>query len=806
MLDEKHSLSINLREGVLVHDGKELALSPRDAAAFDGELYLRAERFADLMPLTLKVDLRAQNVTITTLTPFPFEQRAAREEARSRLNARKDNREKPRFAREPTPYRAITVPVGELELRGVSDQSFGARVEADIRLAGDLAFLTARAFASVSSQEGLTAARLELGRRDPDAGLLGPLQATDFQIGDVSTTALPIGLRGVGGRGAFVTNAALDGLSVFDRLDLRGDLPAGYEAELYRNNTLIGSTRTAVNGRYEFLQVPLELGLNVFRLVLYGPQGQRREEVRRISVGDGALPKGKLVYTLGMAQKDTPLFDVRGRNFAPAQDFGALRGTADVRYGLATALTVQAAGAWYRSNGQAHWQASVGQRTSIAGIAARIDGAVQGTKGMPETARAVVGALGGRTAGIDWTATHGEYAGGFMDEVRAFTSDPLRRVTEIEAAGAIRLGGGDFTMPMAARWRQIAFANGRRQTDGSLRTSLLVAPLLISNSLTLGRSSAPGAEAVTNLGGTFDLTSVTGSRVQMRASLDYGLRPGAQFQSASAEVARSFGPDTLVKAQAARLFVSGQTQFGLSVAHRFRNLSLAFDGTMTVPGNAYAAVLRLGFSFGRNPANGRLFLDRPGLAGGGAIAMRAFRDANGNGRFDQGEDPLPKVAFGNGVLSAETDDAGMALIGGLGDGVRTSLRIEADSLPDVAMAPARQGVEIVPRAGRIHLSDFAVDMLGDVEGTATFGTGARAVTGLALELVDDAGRTIARTRTGSGGSFWFEQLHPGAYRLRLDPGQARRLAIRLEQEPEIRVDARGGETRVVLRVQSTAMP
>ncbi|MFM9500486.1 hypothetical protein ACKI1Q_43865, partial [Streptomyces galilaeus] len=82
--------------------------------------------------------------------------------------------------------------------------------EADIRSSGDLAFLTARLYAGLSSTGGLTAARAQLGRRDPDLALLGPLRASEFQLGDVASEALPLGLRGVAGRGVFVTNEPLE--------------------------------------------------------------------------------------------------------------------------------------------------------------------------------------------------------------------------------------------------------------------------------------------------------------------------------------------------------------------------------------------------------------------------------------------------------------------------------------------------------------------------------------------------------------------------------------------------------------------
>ena len=137
-----------------------------------------------------------------TRVPFPFEQRVARDEERARLEGR-NAREQKRWPREATPWRALSFPLIDAELRAVTDRSLGTRAEGDMRLSGDFAFMTARLFAGASSRDGLTGARIELGRRDPDSDLLGPLKASEFQIGDVTTVALPLGLRGTSGRGAY---------------------------------------------------------------------------------------------------------------------------------------------------------------------------------------------------------------------------------------------------------------------------------------------------------------------------------------------------------------------------------------------------------------------------------------------------------------------------------------------------------------------------------------------------------------------------------------------------------------------------
>ena len=804
-LDEKRTIALNLRDGSLVVAGKPIPLGKGDAVAFEGELYLRAERFSDLFPLDLKVDLRNQTIAIKTREPFPFEERMAREADRERLASRaardagRDSTS--RFPREEAPWRGLSVPVGETELRALTDDDLGARLEADLRLAGDFAFMTARAYASVSTRDGLTAARLELGRRDPDGDLLGPLKATEFQLGDVATGALPIGLRGVSGRGAFVTNAPLEQASIFDSVDLRGDLLDGYEVELYRNNTLIGSTRTPVNGQYAFLQVPVDFGLNVFRLVFYGPQGQRREVVRKISVGDGRLAPGQFIYSLGAAQKDTNLFGVRGPRFSPAPDFGAWRATAELGYGLSRAVTATMASATWDSGSRKHWLAAAGLRSGIGATALRLDLGLQNGGGTT-----VEVGLGGKLLGLNYSLNHAEYGGGAIDEVRAFTADPLRRASELNLNTTLHFGSGTNAriMPITSQVRRIEFADGRRQTDAALRATLPLGGVLLSNTFDYNRVSAQTTPASSRLLGTFDLATLSGSRTRYRASLGYGLVPTVNLQSVTLEADRRFGESTLVRGGVTHTLADHQTTLGVSAIRRIGPVNVAFDGAYGFPGRNFSLALRVGFSFGRNPLSGRAFLARPGLTSGGAVAVTSFADANANGVRDAGEGPVAGVTFLSGTDENRTDAGGRAFITGLGDGARASVRVDSDSMPDIALAPARPGIEVVPRPGRIHTSDFAIVTLSDIEGTAYFRaeSGTRAVSRLQLRLLRPDGSLAARARSESDGFFLFERLPAGEYRLELDPQQAASLKIRLEGPVTLTLGGKSSVLRQSIYVKS----
>lgn len=800
-LNEKRTLTLNLRDGTLFVAGRAIPLGKGDAVAYEGELYIRSDRVSDLFPLDLKVDLRAQTIAVKTREPFPFEERLAREADRERLASRSNKEAPARFPREKTPWRALSLPVGETELRAITDDDLGARVEADMRLAGDLAFMTARAYASVSSRDGLTAARLELGRRDPDGDLLGPLKATEFQLGDVATGALPIGLRGVSGRGAFVTNAPLEQASIFDSVDLRGDLLDGYEVELYRNNTLIGSTRTPVNGQYAFLQVPVDFGLNVFRLVFYGPQGQRREVVRKISVGDGRLAPGQFIYSFGAAQKDTNLFGVRSPRFSPTPDFGAWRATAEVGYGLSRAVTATMGAATWESGGKHHWLATTGLRSGLGATALRLDLGLQDGGGST-----VEVGLGGKLFGVNYSLNHAEYGGGAIDEVRAFTADPLRRASEFNLNTTLHFGSGLNTrvMPITSQLRRIEYADGRRQIDAALRTTLPLGGVLLSNTFDYNRISAPTTPTSSRMLGTFDLATLSGSKMRYRAGLGYALLPTPKLQTVTLEADRRFGENTLVRGGVTHTLTDNQTTLGLSAIRRFGPVNVAFDGAYGFPKRNYSFALRIGFSFGRNPLSGHAFLARPGLTSGGAAAVTAFADANANGVRDPGEDPVAGVTFLAGTRESRTDAEGHALIPGLGDGAHASIRVDSDSMPDIALAPARPGIEIVPRPGRIHTSDFAIATLSDIEGTAYFRaeSGTRAVSRLQLRLIRADGSLAARVRSESDGFFLFERLPAGTYRLELDPQQAASLKIRLEGPITLTLGGKSSVVRQSIYVKS----
>lgn len=789
-LSEDRRLTINLRQNELTLNNQQLALPPDLAQPFEGEMFVEAEALGMLFPLQVVPDLRAQAVLITTLEPFPFEERMRRDAERSRLAGRSENAEGDRWARQETPWVPLSYPLSDVELRAQADRSRGTRGEIDLRMSGDLAWMTAQTYLAATSRDGLVGALVELGRRDADGDLLGPLQATEFRFGDVATTAMPLGLRGAVGRGGYVTNQPIENGTVFDRIDLRGVLPDGYEVELYRNDILLASTRASINGQYEFLQVPLDYGLNVLRIVFYGPQGQRREEVRRLNVGDGRLGPGQLQYSVGAVQRAINLLGVHGPDFQPPARFGDWQATAEISYGLSRYLTLEGSTAVYEDLGRGRWLATGGVRTGLGSLAFRGDIGLSSSGGQAYNL-----SVSGRLPGGAFVLSHSEYGGLFDDEVRSISGDLLTRATEVDLNTSVSVGR--LGIPLSIRARHLVFRDGQSQASASLRGSMRVPGAIVSGTWDYVRTTSPGVPDFNQLVGSFDLGTFSRSRTQMRASLIYRLVPDVALTVVGAEIDHRLGDGLVLRASGSYSLADHGLTVSSSAVKEFSRFTLALDGQVSLKTQVYSVAFRIGFSFGRDPVQSRWFIASPGASSSGAAALRAFHDVDGDQVFTSADRPVPAAEFIAFNLTSTADEDGLARLTGLSNGTRVSLQLDPASLPDILMAPVTRGIEIVPRAGRFHVADFPIVNLGEIEGVVNFADDAvaRGVSGLRIGLQNARGEIEEWTRTERGGYFFYERARPGRYHLILDPEQAQRLGICLTAPVELTVGPEGDVAR-----------
>ena len=802
VLDEKRTLSLEAGQDHVVLGGKELRIDRASVVAYDGEMYMRPETLEQIVPVEIGVDLRAQTVSVKTLATFPFQSQSERDRRRGLLDSQA-NRETQEtlFPRQETPFRWYDIPKADVELRAVSDQTRGTRAEGEIYLAGDLAKASAELFLSASSRDGLYAALFQIGRDDPDGDLLGPLNATGFAVGDVQLPQQPIGLRSSFGRGFRVSNEALDTRSVFDRIDLRGVLQDGYEVELYRNGVLLGSTREAVNGQYEFLQVPVDFGLNAFRLVFYGPQGQQREEVRTISVGDGRLREGQFDYALGVVQNERTLIDVQPRGAIRRPDTGAWRAVANLAYGMSSDVTLVGSASFDQGTALSAGRSllSAGARTGMAGYGMRFDAAFDSTGGF-----GAVAGINGQIGTTNFTLQHGEYGGGFIDEQRAFGRRPISRATDLNLTASIDLIE-NYPVPVVGRVRRLQFADGASEMRGSARFSTWISDYLVSNAFEYVDFSAAEGNGERQFLGTFDLATMRSSRFRGRASIEYSILPQAEPTAIGATGDWKLNPKTLLQFSAGYRLDGSSTSLGASALTRFGKSTLGIEGLYDLQRKAHSVSLRWGVSFGRGPDG--FFLDEVSRARHGAVQVNAFYDRNADGIRDEDEEALPDLGFFSPSDSTTTDAAGRAVITGLPANRPTAIQIDVATIPDITLIPDEAGFEIVPRRGRTHAVDFPIVSIGEVEGTVIYvtATGSQPVGGviLGLEPVEREAEPIW-LRSEADGYFYFEQVRPGEYTVLLDTDQAARLSLCLGPLDTVTVSPEGGTQTLDITVANCA--
>lgn len=764
---------------------------PGVAVLYDGDIYVRTDLLERLFPLRLRADINAQTLTVIPTRPLPFQERLAREQRAAGLGARTTEVAATRID---APYRLFTPPAFDFNLGGQIARDGSDQTRSyDIRAAGDLAYAGFQGFVGSDRNGEPNDVRVLFERKDPVGRALGPLGATRAGIGDVFTPAMSLGAGSVSGRGAYYTSAPLEALDLSTPLDLRGELPLGEDVELYVNEVLQASQASADQGRYEFLDVPLTYGLNVIRLVFYGPQGQTREEVRRVNFGTGQVPAGAFVMRLGAVEQNTPVFDIG----EPLEgiEAGAMRLSAMVDYGVSPSLTLSGGAARYQPRGrQSRNVGLAGVRTSLGGMAAQLDLARDDTGG-----EGVSIGLAGRPFGVSLVGRHAQYTGGFIDETRQFgLSDTvsLTRVTDLRADLLMRLWG-DATAPLSLDLRQVERTDDTDLFTAEARTSTAIDRYYVSTALAW-QSERLTTGRLERLAGTIDLATLVSARTQLRAGVAYEITPELEAQSAYVTADFPFFEDGAVRLGVIQSLRDARaTTFQASAVYR----ADLFDASLTTAWQSdqgdWWIGFQIGFGFSFDPFAGGYRLARPGVSSGGAVALEAFVDTDGDGRRDPGEEPVPNVILETPAGAAPTGADGRVLRSGLGDGSAVRMRVNTEELDDPFLAGSTAAIEVVPRPGHTVVVDYPLQITSEIEVTVRLrrGTEARTLAAVDLKLIPENGADAITARTDHAGTAFAEGVRPGRYRIELDPDQARDLGLTLEGAPELIVPADGGYVR-----------
>jgi hypothetical protein len=662
------------------------------------------------------------------------------------------------------PYRGVKPPsIDAVVSIGGLRQSGGAKrvdVAYDLYASGEIGPVAYDARLA-SDRRGLpNSFRVRAYRTDPEGKLFGPLGATQVAIGDVLGFATPIVASSSVGRGAMISNRPLDRPDSFSRTDFRGELPVGWDAELYRNGQLLGVAVDRSDGRYEFLDVPLLYGQNRFEIVLYGPQGQIKREQRNVPVGLDSIPPKKSYYWAGINQDGR---DLIGLNRGLPLGSGGWRGTIGYERGLDTKTSIMFGlqSLVLREVGRRNF-AEIAVRRAIGPALVELGGAVDSKGGYAYRVQ-LLGQVGQTYFNAESAMASARFRSDRFDRA-------IRGLHSLSLDHSIRLGR--LTLPAHVQATYTQRGQGETSFDLQSRLSAGIGRYNVTAELGWERNNRPyGPELPDRLNGKLLINGRLG-RIRVRGETLFRVAPGAQFEGVNL-IGEWSGKGDQDRQANWRVELGydrplNRARVGLGYIRHFDKFALTAQVEGASDGSV-AAGLNLAFSFGPNPKQkGGYRMSSNRLAAQGQVLARVFRDENGDG-LHQAAEPYEKdiqLAAGQIPIRGLTDANGEVMIDELHPFNPVLIGIDASSLPDPYVQPAGPGIVVTPRPGVAALIELALTSAGEVDGTLVK-SGGNGIEGVDLELVEPGGRVVAQARSDFDGFFLFEKVPYGRYSIRI---------------------------------------
>lgn len=752
VFDESYLLSIDRDAGSVRHAGQTMTLSPKTITDADGGWCVETRALArwfgiELIPDPLNAVLHVRSDRI-----LPVQEAIERKARAERISGQSEADATADLRRILMPYRLWRTPSADITA-GLARADGHRSARYEVFAAGEVAWMSAESRIASNSRGKPSEWRSLFYRNDPDAQLLGPLKATSLSLGDVNSAGTPLVSLNKLGRGIAVSNRPLNQSTRFNAITLRGDLPQGWEVELYRNGELLAVSGREGAGRYLFADIPLLYGSNYFEVVRYGPQGQIRRERIVHEVRGNAVPPGKLRWWASTHQDDRDLITLTRRpNIGGRWRYGG-----GVEYGLdlRTSLAANIQSLVLDDVRRTYMQSEL--RRAFGAFGVSVIGAAERKKGKAGQFT-VLGSLGGFRLDASAIVNRGLHS----EE----TEETTLRSQRISVERPMRIAG--LLLPIHFDLAELKSVSGSRNRIWGGRASYSGRKFSLTTQIRAVQSKAP-RETYGPIDTNVSLFASGRLRdVTVRGELDYHWGEGVQTTRLSGEWA--LDERRQLAAEAAYAWREHRASFRAAYTQQFDRIGISANAGIAGK-SGFSGGIELIFSIGRRGgcAKGGL-LSSSRIASNGSLAVTVFRDDDADGVQDEGE----PILSGVGILVAkqrvpapEENRSRPSYISGLAWSQPVSVGIDTATLVDPMLDPAEKAVRVVPRKGLTFAVKIAAVPTGIIEGTLT-DMDLNAAPHIPVALVDDKGREIARTVSEFDGSFLFERVRYGHYRLKID--------------------------------------
>jgi hypothetical protein len=747
-------------------DGETEPLGSADVLSSGGELYLAPHLIEKLVPVSIEFDFSSMFIRVKADGPLPIHVRRRQEQLRERILEAKADAIEPLMR--DIPYVLFSPPTGDVNIQPDWSKSAGPGLSYDALLGAEIGYLTSQLYVRGDDKDHLTEARVRFGREHPAGGVFGVDGLTQAWAGDVRQPVQALIGGGGIGRGVLVSTFPLDRPDTYQDTTIDGDAQPGWDVELYQNSLLVEVQRVGRDGRYVFENVPLFYGINQFRLVFYGPQGQLREEERTVTIGGQLITPGKTMWAAFVGQPRQrvlePLLPARRSSDDFAVTLEAAHGFNDWLSG--SAFVTRAPTSVHAKSDYA-MSAGLGAQISWKDILFNPNAAVQDNGGYAFDLGVITTFRG--------FSISGRYAlfENFKSLEASEASDPLTSsgFVRVSRSVALPMLGATF---VGLRGEHRGFEDGRHRFGAGLDMRHRHGMVFVDHKVDYRLTDHAGHHSTDDLLYSPTVALLAGN-FSARGAARLLLKPGVSLETLSASMRYRLDERSSAGAGISHALDSSSTNVNVSYSREFDFGYVSGNGSWSDDGEIALGV-GLTFSFGAR-RNGRPFATSQRLADAGAIAPFVYYDQDGNGRFDADIDqPLSEVGFrldhGRRPKTVTGDD-GDAILGNESVDRPLTIDIDPSTLADPFWTSAAGPLSVQPRRGRILELELAVVDGGEIAGTVSAPTETDdiPVGGVLVRLSDARGRKVAEVRTMDDGFYLFERLPPGSYVVEIVDGQ-----------------------------------
>ena len=743
---------------------KTITRGPESPRVFDTGIFqtpdgycLTEATWAAFLPLNVRYDARSLSVEIEPLETLPLQARLEREVARKALAVRGEKRGHNQNLIV-NPYRAVSWPIADVtfDVKAVADGALES--QNTLALAGDVLWTTGRV-RTVKDAEGDMRLRASFDRVFYDGQGLRPKQ---LSFGDIAASRFSLISKSEGGRGVRVTNKPAYVAEVFDTTDIRGDLPHGWDAELYRGYQLEAFVESGdALGEYVFDDVALRTGYNRFTVKLFGPNGETDSRVVKIFAGQDMRPENEIQYDISLVESGRYLDGAGQDTGQDTAEDATEDGTdkvalASVSYGFNRNLSTRADIRVSESKGAALSLGAFGAKGETQTIARLSHAQDTGSAFQLGVAH-----LFKDQSFVDFRHTEYLPVAADMGDV----GPAQRRVTTLNYDAKLPLG--QWGIPLKTRLKWETNRDGSQTRGVSTRIASQYKGWRWAQTNQLEQSLDVAGRSSVGLGGNFSTTRrVAGFRV--RSGIDYTVAPDLTLTNLNLALQRRLNKSSFAQLSLTRDMKGRKTQANASYSREFGGFALAAAAGLEENGQ-WNAGLRLSASVYFDKHKGRYAAALPGLSQSGAVQYNVYEDmgefdATSGGSLDPPE-PVAGAQFmvDRAIRHDQTNAAGQLLMRGISLHKPVTLQLSLGSLEDPFLHPVAPERSVRLRAGQIVQIDMPLHTTGDVEAMVYLqkGTQSNPVAGVDIEVRNGSGDLVGHSTTEYDGYVYIDGLPLG---------------------------------------------